>query len=192
MNSVEILGFIGGGLGIFVGVPQSLQVRRLGHGKGVSLVSWTLMFAMYCSWAFYGLRIGSPSTAIMNTITLAVTTSVVVALVGNLPKAIAMLIGLVALDALIILKLPEAIVSALLIVSVFSQMPQVLKSYRNKRDSVRSAVSLQTLQIGITSVFFWITYAWFKHITVMVITSFIAITLSSTILYLEKTNKQKT
>ena len=38
MISAEVVGFIAGGIGIFFGLPQALRVRKLGHGRGVSLV----------------------------------------------------------------------------------------------------------------------------------------------------------
>jgi uncharacterized protein with PQ loop repeat len=40
MISAEVVGFIAGALGMFFGLPQALRVRRLGHGRGVSLISW--------------------------------------------------------------------------------------------------------------------------------------------------------
>ena len=54
MISAEVVGFIAGGIGIFFGLPQALRVRKLGHGRGVSLISWTLQFAVAASWATYG------------------------------------------------------------------------------------------------------------------------------------------
>jgi len=51
MISAEVVGFIAGGIGIFFGLPQALRVRKLGHGRGVSLISWTLQFAVAASWA---------------------------------------------------------------------------------------------------------------------------------------------
>ena len=44
MLSAELVGFIAGALGMFFGLPQALRVRRLGHGRGVSLISWSLHF----------------------------------------------------------------------------------------------------------------------------------------------------
>ena len=88
MHPVEILGFIGGAIGIFIGLPQALHVRKLGHGEGVSLSAWSLMFAMYCAWAFYGIRISSPSAALSNFITLLVVAGVVIALIGDLKKSL--------------------------------------------------------------------------------------------------------
>ena len=39
MNPVEIIGFAAGSLGISLGIPQALQIRRLGHGEKVAVVS---------------------------------------------------------------------------------------------------------------------------------------------------------
>ena len=66
MFSYELVGFIAGSLGIFFGVPQALRVRRLGHGRGVSLFSWLLQFGVATSWAAYGFDVDSRSLLIMN------------------------------------------------------------------------------------------------------------------------------
>jgi uncharacterized protein with PQ loop repeat len=185
MNPVEILGFIGGGLGVFVGVPQALQVRKLGHGKGVSLSAWTLMYAMYFAWAFYGIRIESPSAVISNIITVMVVSSVIYVLIDNPARAILSLFIIAVLVGLVILNFPEPVVSGILIASVFSQLPQVRKSIANFRGNIESAVSTHALQIGITSVLFWIAYAIIQRIWLMLLTSAISITMSSLILFYE-------
>lgn len=190
MNSVEILGFIAGALGVAIGVPQALQVRRLGHAKGVSLPAWIFMYLMFCSWGFYGIRIDSPSTIVSNFVTLIVLASVLWALINSPLKSISSIIILTAVDGYLILNLPESIVSILLIISVFSQLPQVIKSFKNRKTEISSAVSKRALQISIVSVSLWAVYAILREVRLMFFTACIAITMSSLVLIFESKRKK--
>lgn len=190
MNSVEYLGFAGGALGIAIGIPQARQVLRLGHGKGISLAAWIFMYLMFCSWGFYGIRIDSISTIISNFVTLIVLASVLIVLIGNIYKALFFLMFLTLLDGFFILELPDFFVSLVLVASVFSQAPQVIKSYRNSYLLHDSAVSIRALQISVTSVSLWAIYATIQKIWLMLFTSFISISMSSLVLFFE--NKRAT
>jgi uncharacterized protein with PQ loop repeat len=191
MSSIEILGFIAGGLGIYVGVPQALRIRKLGHGEGVSLVAWVLMFSMYCAWAAYGVRISSASTIVCNIVTLLIVGSVVVALYGNLVKSTALLMAIALLVSFFILKIPEILLSITLVISVFSQSPQVIKSFKNQEVLTKSAVSKQALVIGICSVSLWAIYAIIREIWLMLGTSLLAMGMYTLILVFESRNKAK-
>ena len=97
---------------------------------------------------------------------------------------------LTLLDGFFILELPDFFVSLVLVASVFSQAPQVIKSYRNSYLLHDSAVSIRALQISVTSVSLWAIYATIQKIWLMLFTSFISISMSSLVLFFE--NKRAT
>ena len=186
MNPVEIIGFAAGSLGISLGIPQALQIRRLGHGEGVSRLAWVLIFAMNCAWASYGIRLGSPSTLVTNSLYALVTASVVVTLIGNSKKSLPLLLVILFIVGGLILNLPTLLVSILLTASVFSQLPQVKQSLENLKQKKPSAVSLNTLYITAVSVTLWGTYGALHHYYLMILTSSIALIMTLLIIRLEK------
>lgn len=185
MHPVEILGFIGGGIGMFFGLPQVLEIRRQGHGNGVSLVSWILLFGVSTSWAAYGFHLKSPSASITNIGAALISGSLIVALVPKERKPILWLVAYAAALSTLVLTLPPKFVNALLIALVFAQTPQVIKSYRNFRLRIRSVVSLKALGVSTASVICWIAYALLADIPLIAITSYIALSINLTIVTLE-------
>lgn len=159
MFSIEIFGFIGGALGIFFGLPQALRVRRLGHGRGVSLISWLLQLGVATSWAAYGFDKNSPSLLATNMAAGIINASVVWAILGNRLRATFAIATLVAVVAGLVLTLPTGLASALLISLVFAQSPQVYKSFKNIRIGKESAVSVVAMSVSAMSGIFWIIYA---------------------------------
>jgi uncharacterized protein with PQ loop repeat len=185
VNPAEILGFIGGGIGMFYGAPQALRIRRLGHGAGVSLFSWLLTFSVSMSWAAWGFGAHSPSALIMNIGGALVNGSVVMAIMPSARKAILYLLAITATLWFLILTLPDAIVSALLIALVFFLTPQVIKSFRSLRNSTSSAVSIRALAVALLSNIFWIAYAFERKIHLVFLTSGIAMTMILIVMTLE-------
>ncbi|CAN2223748.1 hypothetical protein MCEMRE217_01283 [Candidatus Nanopelagicaceae bacterium] len=159
MFSIEIFGFIGGALGIFFGLPQALRVRRLGHGRGVSLISWLLQLGVATSWAAYGFDKNSPSLLATNMAAGIINASVVWAILDNRLRATFAIATLVAVVAGLVLTLPTGLASALLISLVFAQSPQVYKSFKNIRIGKESAVSVVAMSVSALSGIFWIIYA---------------------------------
>ena len=159
MFSIEIFGFIGGALGIFFGLPQALRVRRLGHGRGVSLISWLLQLGVATSWAAYGFDKNSPSLLATNMAAGIINASVVWAILDNRLRATFAIATLVAVVAGLVLTLPTGLASALLISLVFAQSPQVYKSFKNIRIGKESAVSVVAMSVSAMSGIFWIIYA---------------------------------
>ena len=159
MFSIEIFGFIGGALGIFFGLPQALRVRRLGHGRGVSLISWLLQLGVATSWAAYGFDKNSPSLLATNMAAGIINASVVWAILDNRLRATFAIATLVAVVACLVLTLPTGLASALLISLVFAQSPQVYKSFKNIRIGKESAVSVVAMSVSAMSGIFWIIYA---------------------------------
>lgn len=191
MISAEVVGFIAGALGMFFGLPQALRVRRLGHGRGVSLISWLLQFGVATSWATYGFDVKSPSVFLTNLGAGIVNASVIWAIIQNRWKSIAILTSYVALLATLVLVLPSTLVSALLIALVFAQTPQVYKSYKNIRYGKDSAVSIVALSVSSFSIFLWFIYAAMIDDNLIKASTIISFTTNVAIIALEIIGKRK-
>lgn len=191
MISVEVVGFIAGGIGIFFGLPQALRVRKLGHGRGVSLISWTLQFAVAASWATYGFDTKSPSIMLTNLVALLVNASVIMAILRNNVKSISLLIIYAAMWATLILSLPSAAVSTLLVALNFAQSPQVVKSFHNIRVGKDSAVSVTALSVSCFSILIWILYGFMADDSLIKVSALVALSINSLIITLELIGKRK-
>lgn len=190
MISAEVVGFIAGALGMFFGLPQALRVRRLGHGRGVSLISWLLQFGVATSWATYGFDVKSPSVLLTNVGAGIVNATVIWAIIQNRLKSIAILITYVAVLATLVLMLPSALVSALLIALVFAQSPQVYKSYQNIKGGNDSAVSVLALSVSSFSIFLWFIYAIMIEDTLIKVSTTISFSTNVSIIVLEIIGKR--
>ena len=191
MISAELVGFIAGGIGIFFGLPQALRVRKLGHGRGVSLISWTLQFAVAASWATYGFDAKSPSILFTNLVALVVNASVIMAILRNNMKAISLLIIYAAVWATLVLVLPSAAVSTLLIALNFAQSPQIVKSFYNIRAGKDSAVSITALSVSCSSILIWILYGFMADESLIKVSASVALLINSVIIALELIGKRK-
>ena len=191
MFSAELLGFIAGGLGMFFGLPQALRVRKLGHGRGVSLISWMLQFGVATSWAAYGFDIDSPSVLLTNVGAGLVNASVIFAIIRNNVKTLVILSGYAAGLSALILNLPSAIVSALLIALVFAQSPQIVKSFKNLTIGAESAVSVSALSVSSVSILLWFIYAVLADVPLILLSTTIAVSINISIIVLELIGKRR-
>ena len=191
MFSAELLGFIAGGLGMFFGLPQALRVRKLGHGRGVSLISWMLQFGVATSWAAYGFDIDSPSVLLTNVGAGLVNASVIFAIIRNNVKTFVILSGYAAGLSALILNLPSAIVSALLIALVFAQSPQIVKSFKNLAIGAESAVSVSALSVSSVSILLWFIYAVLADVPLILLSTTIAVSINISIIILELIGKRR-
>lgn len=191
MISAEVVGFIAGGIGIFFGLPQALRVRKLGHGRGVSLISWTLQFAVAASWATYGFDTKSPSILLTNLVALLVNTSVIMAILRNNVKSISLLIIYAAVWATLILVLPSPGVSTLLVALNFAQSPQVVKSFHNIRVGKDSAVSVTALSVNCFSSLIWILYGFMADDLLIKVSALVVLSINTVIIALELIGKRK-
>ena len=191
MISAEVVGFIAGGIGIFFGLPQALRVRKLGHGRGVSLVSWTLQFAVAASWATYGFDSKSPSILLTNLVAAVVNASVIMAILRNNAKSISLLIIYAAAWTTLILVLPSTAVSTLLVALNFAQSPQIVKSFHNIRAGKDSAVSVTALSVSCFSILIWILYGFMADDSLIKVSALVALSINSVIITLELIGKRK-
>lgn len=185
MAPVELLGFLAGGIGMLFGLPQARHVRAVGHGRGVSLTAWMLMFAVSASWAAYGLRVGAASIIVTNIIAGLINGSVVVVLVGHGRRPFLWLPLFAGVVVAAVLLLPQTVVSAALVALVFAQVPQVFESVRSLRAGRATAVSLDAMFVGQVSLVCWGAYALVSHTSLMILTTALALLMNLTITVLE-------
>ncbi len=191
MFSAELVGFIAGTLGMFFGLPQALRVRRLGHGRGVSLISWMLQFGVATSWAAYGFDIESPSVLLTNVGAGLINASVIVAIMRNNLKSISTLVVFTSVLTALVLLLPSFLVSALLISLVFAQSPQIIKSYKNISAGKDSAVSITALSVSSFSIFLWFVYAIMVSDALIIVSTVISFSSMISIIILESIGKRR-
>jgi uncharacterized protein with PQ loop repeat len=191
MFSAELVGFIAGTLGMFFGLPQALRVRRLGHGRGVSLISWMLQFGVATSWAAYGFDIESPSVLLTNVGAGLINASVIVAIMRNNLKSISTLVVYTSVLTALVLLLPSFLVSALLISLVFAQSPQIIKSYKNISAGKDSAVSITALSVSSFSIFLWFVYAIMVSDALIIVSTVISFSSMISIIILESIGKRR-
>jgi uncharacterized protein with PQ loop repeat len=191
MISAEVVGFIAGGLGMFFGLPQALRVRRLGHGRGVSLISWLLLFGTSTCWGAYGLDIKSPSVLLTNIGAALVNASVIMAIMKNNLKSIALLSVYASALSALILNLPSAVVSTILILVVFAQTPQIIKSFKNLHAGADTAVSISGLSVSSLSIALWFVYALLADVSLILLSASIAVSLNLSVIILELIGKRR-
>jgi uncharacterized protein with PQ loop repeat len=189
--SAEVVGFIAGGLGMFFGLPQALRVRRLGHGRGVSLISWLLLFGTSTCWVAYGFDIKSPSVLLTNIGAALVNASVIMAIMKNNLKSIALLSVYASALSALILNLPSAVVSTILILVVFAQTPQIVKSYKNLHAGADTAVSISGLSVSSLSIALWFVYALLADVSLILLSASIAVSLYLSVIILEQIGKRR-
>jgi uncharacterized protein with PQ loop repeat len=189
--SAEVVGFIAGGIGMFFGLPQALRVRRLGHGRGVSLISWLLLFGTSTCWGAYGLDIKSHSVLLTNIGAALVNASVIMAIMKNNLKSIALLSVYASALSALILNLPSAVVSTILILVVFAQTPQIVKSYKNLHAGADTAVSISGLSVSSLSIALWFVYALLADVSLILLSASIAVSLNLSVIILELIGKRR-
>ncbi|MEY2966286.1 MAG: hypothetical protein RLY50_336, partial [Actinomycetota bacterium] len=182
--------FIAGGLGIVTGIPQAQRVRALGHGRGVSLMSWFVIASANSAWFGYGVRIDAPAVSVSNFLTLLVTVTVIVSLAGATVSTVSKIAAIVAGSSIAAWGLPTALVSVAMIGFTLSRAPQVLESWRSKKNNAPgTAVSIPSLVVSLSSLLLWGAYSVAVDKPFLVLTTGIALLLAVAIAWLEMTNR---
>lgn len=181
-SASETLGIFAGILGLCVSAPQALRVRRQGT-FGVSRATWMLMFAAYCCWLGYGIRTDSPSQILANGIALLIAGWLLIALLAGVKWKWPFLISVLVAGPSVILLVPEAAMSALLLAFEGVFIPQVYRSWQAWRQRTPiPAVSNLTWTVSLLSSSFWLAYAVTGQRPLVVATALVAISASSLIL----------
>jgi uncharacterized protein with PQ loop repeat len=177
-------GFAGGIIGIATGLPQYLRIRKQGNHDGLALSPWILMLATFSAFTAYGLIAHSASIWVCNLLTFFTTALVVTAVKGNGIKVWASIIaGGIACATLIIL-LPPAITSIVLVLLTANRVPQLIRTWMNRRKDMVTAVSISSLMVAFSSMACWEVYALLTgdHLVVLTTAVAIAITLSTALM----------
>jgi uncharacterized protein with PQ loop repeat len=171
----EICGFIGGAIGVATGVPQSLRVRRLGHTDGLSLSPWILMSIQFAAWTAFGLNHNALAIWFFNALTFITTALVVIAIRGNKFSTYFLLTALAVATSALVFFGPEPLVNVLMVVLTASRVPQLIRSWINRNSTTPTAVSVSSLVVSLTSMLFWLGFAFLTENQLVVVTTFVAI-----------------
>lgn len=187
MGIGELIGFVGGAIGMVVAVPQARRLRTLGHGHGVSVPTWVLTFLVSVSWLGWGLRVASPSAVASNAVAAVLNGLVVATLLGRERRPVVLLTTLAVVSVALAQWLPMTVLSVILVGLTASRLPQVVHSWRTRHVPQESAVSISSLSIGAASMMCWQVYAVLEHHYLVNVTSTIALSLVAAIVWIEYT-----
>lgn len=189
----EFFGFVAAILGVIQAWPQARRVRSLGHSEGVSVVMWSMMVGSSAAWLGYGIRISSPSLIASCTASGIMNLNVVLAIFGRPRVTLPRFAVVFAVVMAAVIWLPSFLVTPLLLTSNLSRVPQVVRSWKSKRDGVReSAVSVGWMVTGLVCLLSWEVYSvLFKSFTLVASTT-LALVLSLAVAWFELSNKPRT
>lgn len=190
MLLAEVFGFVAAVLGVLQAWPQTARVRRLGHGRGVSLAMWLMMTGSSSVWLGYGLRIGSPSLIVSTLATGAMNMTVVLALrAGSRGTLPGLVLGFATGTAAIAL-MPPWFAAPVLYAFTLSRMPQVVRSWKSRRDGiVGSAVSMGSLAMSMACLLCWEVYSVLHASPTLIGTTTVALLTNAAVAWLELGNR---
>lgn len=190
MQAAELFGFAGGAMSMMQALPQARRVRALGHGRGVSIGTWLLTFAANATWLGYGIKIASPSLTLTNIVSALLSATVLLALLDARFRP-ELVLPVAALSTVAVVQVvPEAVVSMLLVSLTLSRLPQAMQSYRNRRDGIRSAVSMHSVLLSLGGLLCWEGFSILSGRPFLVLTTSTALALSVTIVFLELSSRR--
>lgn len=180
-------------LGVVQAWPQARRVRSLGHSQGVSAAMWSMMVASSAAWLGYGIRISSPSLIASCMASGILNMNVVLAVFGRPKVVVPQFAGLFAVVMAAIIWMPSFVITPLLLASNLSRVPQVIRSWKSKRDGVsHSAVSVGWMVTGLVGLLCWEVYSvLFKSFTLIASTT-LALVLALAVAWLELSNRPAT
>ena len=108
------------------------------------------------------------------------------AIMKNNLKSIALLSVYASALSALILNLPSAVVSTILILVVFAQTPQIVRSYKNLHAGADTAVSISGLSVSSISI-----YALLADVSLILLSASIAVSLNISVIVLELIGKRR-
>ena len=186
MLAAEIFGFIAAILGVMQGIPQARRVRSLGHSQGVSLAMWMLMTSSSAAWLGYGIRTGSPSLVVSTVATGVINARVVLAITAD-ARRVAPRIALVFAAVVVTASIgPLWVVNPALFAFTLSRVPQILRSWRSRRDGTgSSAVSIGSIAVSMGCLVSWEFYSVLLRSPTLIGTTTLALTTNIIVAWLE-------
>jgi uncharacterized protein with PQ loop repeat len=142
------------------------------------------MLATFSAYTAYGLVQNSPAIWICNLLTFFTTALVVTAVKGNGFKVWALILIGGAASAGVIVALPPLLSNAALVVLTANRLPQLVRTWLNRKTAMVSAVSISSLLVALTSMTCWGLYAIFTENSFIILTTIVAmsITISTAVL----------
>lgn len=191
MHVYEFFGYAAGAIGVYLAIPQARNIRKLGHGDGVSRSYWFIMMLMMASWLAYGILIDSPSIIASNVLGFFTSSLVVSVLINR--GWIFWPVAMVAGTAWVFLfkMLPLEIVTVVLVVGTFSRVPQIIRSIQNLRGGVASAVSMRSQFMSLAAMLLWECYSLLSGKESLVITTTSGLTLVLIVIALELAGRRR-
>jgi uncharacterized protein with PQ loop repeat len=181
----EIFGFAGGIIGIATGLPQAFRIRRQGHHDGLVLSPWILMLATFAAYTAYGLLQKSPAIWVCNLLTFFTTALVITAVKGNGFKVWVLIIVGGLASAGLIVALPPVLSNIALLILTANRLPQLFRTWMNRRTAMVSAVSISSLAVAVASMTCWGLYAILTGNNFIVLTTSVAMTITLATTFLE-------
>lgn len=185
MHTYEFFGYAAGAIGVYLAIPQARNIRRLGHGQGVSLTYWLVMLLVGASWLSYGILVDAPSIAVSNLLGFFTSALVVSALMRRGWILWPILIVAGATWVLLFKMLPLEVITVALVVGTFSRIPQIFRSIQNLRNGVASAVSMRSQYLGLATMLLWEGYSFLSGKMSLVITTTSGLTMVLIVISLE-------
>lgn len=171
MHVYEFFGYAAGAIGVYLAIPHARNIRKLGHGNGVSLSYWLIMLLVGASWLSYGILVGSPSIALANLFGFFTSAMVVSALMQRGWLLWPLIVAAGAVWVFAFKLLPIEIITVALVVGTFSRLPQILRSIQNLRAGIASAVSMRSQYLGLVTMLLWEGYSFLSGKESLVITT---------------------
>jgi uncharacterized protein with PQ loop repeat len=137
------------------------------------------MLVQFAAWTAFGFKVGSPSILFANFFTVFTTALVVVAIRGNTFKNWFLIVIGSAITGAFVFFGPGAIVDWALILLTGSRLPpQLIRTWYNRRTAKVTAVSIPSLVVALTSMFFWMAFAVLTENALVVTTTIVAISIT--------------
>ena len=192
---IEILGFISGGIGLSVAVPQLVKILKAQSHVGVSISAWVLMMCNYACWLGFSFRMDSPSQLISNVIAVFVTSLLVFVLLkeqwGNGFISVLFISLLVFACIWLVNVLPVFWMDVLLIIAIGARFPQLFTSYKSWRLGRHTNVSLLTYMLMALSSLGWMVYGIVSGLYMNILSSGVGLVISMVVLFFEVEAEKK-
>jgi uncharacterized protein with PQ loop repeat len=133
---------------------------------------------MFAAWVGFGLKTASPAIWVTNALTFVTTSMVVFAIRGKVVSTSGLLLAIAAGASAFVFFGPEVLTNAVLVALTGSRIPQLIKTWLNRKSAVVTAVSVPALTIAMASISFWMAYAILRENVLVIATSCVAISVS--------------
>lgn len=174
----EGFGFAGGIIGIATGLPQYFRIRKQGNHDGLALSPWILMLATFAAYTAFGLMAGSPAIWVCNLLTFFTTALVVFAVKGYGFRTWLLVLAIGIASAGLIAVLPPMISNIALVALTANRLPQLIRSWFNRRTAMVTAVSISSMLVAVTSMLCWGAYAILTQRGLIVLTTAVALSIT--------------